>query len=297
MKSLPLLDRLDAQLLTLHVLERPLGDRAWLIAQGFDRPEGLARLPQAVRERLDALAERRLRGEPVAYLVGEKEFFGLSFQVNEAVLVPRPETEVAVECALQAILGLQGAQMLDASPVQVLDLGTGSGAIAVSLAWALHQNNGQRRGLGSLAARVCASDLSEAALAVARANAARHGVNIEFRQGAWFEPWAGERFDVIVSNPPYVPAGDPHLAALQHEPTVALVGAGADGLSDLRTIVGQATAHLKPGGWLMLEHGHDQAAVVRQAMAAAGLQDVGSRRDLAGIERVTAARHLDRHQL
>lgn len=277
------LDRLDRQLLTLHVLGRSLTERAWLIANDLDQPDGLATLPHDVLTALLALAQRRLRGEPVAYLVGEKEFFGLRFVVTPAVLVPRPETEALVSCGLQAVLGLQAAR--------VLDLGTGSGAVAVALA----VQAGQR----GQAARVCASDLSAEALAVARQNAAHHGVAIDFRQGPWLAPWhdgQGQplRFHCILSNPPYVAAGDPHLAALRHEPGVALVGEGEDGLGDIRSIVGQAMRHLLPGGCLALEHGHAQGDGIAALLRRTGFESVQTLADFAGLGRVTLGKTHDK---
>lgn len=296
------LDRLDRQLITLHALGRPLADRAWLVANDLDAPPGVAGLPIEVQTRLAALAERRLKGEPVAYLVGEKEFFGLSFEVTPAVLVPRPETEELVSCGLQALLGLEAAWiqaegLLGQGP-RVLDLGTGSGAIAVALAVQARQRGKP--------VQVHASDLSADALAVAWRNAARHGVAIDLRQGAWFEPWAGahdgpRRFDLILSNPPYVAAGDAHLAALRHEPMLALVGdgrrngaPGSDGLGDIRHIVAQAPEHLRPGGWLALEHGHTQGAAVRALLRQAGLENVQSLADTAGLERVSHGQMHDK---
>jgi len=216
---------------------------------------------------LSTLLQRRLAGEPVAYLLGTREFFGLAFEVTPAVLIPRPETELLVELALQR--ATHGAR--------VLDMGTGSGAIAVALAQArpdLH---------------VSALDASAAALAVARRNAARHQAGVRFLQSDWYGALAhGERFDVIVANPPYIVAGDAHLAQgdLRFEPIDALTD-HADGLSALSTIIGGAGAHLHSGGWLLMEHGYDQAPAVRARIAAAGLTAVQSWRDLAGIERVS----------
>jgi release factor glutamine methyltransferase len=282
------LDRLDRQLLTLYALGRPLTDRAWLIASDLDTPAGVAALPADTLARLHALAERRLKGEPVAYLVGEKEFFGLAFEVNADVLVPRPETELLVSCGLQAVVALQAAWMLaERFSATVLDLGTGSGAVPVALAVQARQQG--------LNVRVFASDLSDAALAVARRNAQRHAVGVDFRQGAWFEPWVDAdgqpmAFDVILSNPPYVVAGDPHLAGLRHEPTLALVGGGADGLGDVRTIVGQAARQLRPGGCLALEHGHNQGAAIARLLRDAGFTQVQTMEDTAGLGRITRGR-------
>jgi len=216
---------------------------------------------------LGALLQRRLAGEPVAYLLGTREFFGLAFEVTPAVLIPRPETELLVELALQRA----------AHGARVLDMGTGSGAIAVALAQA-------RPDL-----RVSALDASAAALAVARRNAARHQAGVRFLQGDWYGALAhGERFDVIVANPPYIVAGDAHLAQgdLRFEPIDALTD-HADGLSALSTIIAGAGAHLHTGGWLLMEHGYDQAPAVRARIAAAGLAEAQSWLDLAGIERVS----------
>lgn len=259
------LARLDAQLLLLHVLGRGAGERAWLIAHDDDA------LDSDAAARFDALCRRRADGEPVAYLVGEKEFFGLPLQVDARVLVPRPDTEVLVAWALELLAGR--------SAPRLLDLGTGSGAIALALAHARPD------------ARIEAVDRSAEALQVAAANAQRLGVTVRFRQADWFEGAAGP-YDLVVSNPPYVAEADPHLAALRHEPLSALA-AGADGLDDLRAIAAEAPRHLAPGAWLLLEHGHDQGPAVRDLLAAAGLHGSVSRRDLAGLERCTGARRLE----
>ena len=250
-------ERLDAQLLLLHVLGRPSGDRAWLLAHDTDI------LADAVWPAFAPLCARRVAGEPVAYLVGEKEFHGLGLQVDARVLVPRPDTETLVEWALQCLQGRTAPT--------VLDLGTGSGAIALAIGHARPD------------ARVAAVDRSAAALAVARANAQRLGLAIRFAEADWLEG-ADADLDLVVSNPPYVAAGDPHLAALRHEPLGALVS-GADGLDDIRRIVEDAPAHLRQGGWLLLEHGYDQAAAVRALLARRGFAEVQSRDDLAGIAR------------
>lgn len=254
--------RLDAQMLLLHALGRPAHDRAWLLAHDTDA------LADEAAARFRALCVRRAGGEPLAYLVGEKEFHGLALQVDARVLVPRPDTETLVEWALEQL----AAQPAPA----VLDLGTGSGAIALALQRARPD------------AQVEAVDASADALSVARANAQRLALPVRFRHAHWLEG-AGHGYHAIVSNPPYVAAGDAHLAALRHEPASALVS-GADGLADLRHIVQQAPAHLAPGGWLLLEHGFDQAAAVRALLAVRGFADVQSRRDLAGIERCSGGR-------
>jgi release factor glutamine methyltransferase len=251
------IDRLDAQLLLLHTLGRAAHDRAWLLAHDTDA------IPGAAWSALAARLSRRLAGEPVAYLLGEKEFHGLTLQVDARVLVPRPDTETLVDWALQCLEGR--------SAPRVLDLGTGSGAIALALQHARPD------------AEVDAVDASADALAVAEANAQRLGLPVRFRRAHWLDGAAGG-YAVIASNPPYRAAGDPHLAALQHEPLAALV-AGPDGLADIRQIVQQAPAHLADGGWLLLEHGHAQAAAVRQLLQTRGFAEVQSRDDLAGIQR------------
>ncbi len=222
-----------------------------------------ARAAQAI----EALFARRRAGEPIAYLTGEREFFGLSLRVTPAVLIPRPETELVVEQSLEAIARL-------ASP-RVLDLGTGSGAIAVAIAHARPD------------AEVWASDTSAAALDIARENAALHGVRVRFVHGVWFGALGGERFDLIAANPPYVAHGDPHLREgdLPFEPEVAQLG-GPDGMECLRHIAMAAREHLFPGGWLVVEHGHDQGERCRELFAENGFSDVEDLRDLAGLPRV-----------
>ncbi len=249
---------LDAEILVAHVL----GARRAVLAADPDRP-----LAPEEMFALESLVRRRLAGEPVAYLTGRREFWSLELEVTPDVLVPRPETELVVERVLAALAG--------AARPAVLDLGTGSGAIGLAVA---------RERPGAL---VTATDASAAALAVAGRNAARLGLrNLRFLQGAWFEPLAGSRFDVIASNPPYVAAGDPALAALAHEPRGALV-AGPDGLDAIAVIVPAAPAHLEPGGRLVVEHGAGQGAAVRALFSAAGFSAVATRADLAGHERVT----------
>ncbi|MGR4870864.1 peptide chain release factor N(5)-glutamine methyltransferase [Variovorax sp. LARHSF232] len=249
--------RLDAQLLLLHALGRGGDERAWLLAHDSDplAPEAAAAFERHL--------VRRLAGEPVAYLTGEKEFHGLSLQVDARVLVPRPDTETLVDWAIERLAGLH--------EVRVIDLGTGSGAIALALQKA-------RPDL-----QIHAVDASQDALEVARANAERLGLPVRFAHGDWLEG-AGTGYGLIVSNPPYIPTQDPHLPALAHEPLAALA-AGADGLDDIRRIIEAAPAHLDDDGWLLLEHGHDQAVQVRGLLAARGFAQVQSRKDLAGIER------------
>lgn len=250
-------DRLDAQLLLLHALGRAPHDRAWLLAHDTDA------MSHAAWAALAAQLSRRLAGEPVAYLLGTKEFHGLDLQVDARVLVPRPDTETLVDWALQCLEGR-------AAP-RVLDLGTGSGAIALALQHARPD------------AQVDAVDASADALVVAEANARRLGLPVRFAQAHWLDGAAGG-YTVIASNPPYIAADDPHLPALKHEPSSALI-AGADGLDDIRQIVQNAPDHLADSGWLLLEHGHDQAAAVRQLLETRGFAEVQSRDDLAGIQR------------
>jgi release factor glutamine methyltransferase len=258
-------DRLDAQLLLLQALDRAGQDRAWLLAHDTDA------LSADARARFAALVARRAAGEPLAYLTGHREFFGLDLQVDPRVLVPRPDTETLVSWALAVLPAAPGPAAESAPRVPVLDLGTGSGAIALAL-------KSQRPDL-----HVQALDHSEAALAVARSNARRLGLAVTFRQGNWLGG-VQERFQLIVANPPYIADADPHLPALRFEPLQALT-AGADGLRDLRAIVAAAPACLTPGGWLLLEHGYDQAGSVSQLLQAAGFTQVQSRADLAGIAR------------
>ena len=255
------LERIDAQLLLLHILNRADAGRAWLLAHDTDT------LAPSEQARFIALCQRRAAGEPVAYLRGMKEFYGLTLQVDARVLDPRPDTETLVDWALQLLAPLPAPR--------VLDLGTGSGAIALALQ---HQRAD---------AQVSAVDASADALAVAQANAKRLGLAVQFARGNWLRGVAGQ-FDVIASNPPYIAAADPHLAALRHEPLQALAS-GADGLDDIRTIVAQAPAHLQPCGWLLLEHGWDQAEAVQALLRAAGGEQVQSRKDLAGIVRCSGA--------
>lgn len=219
-------------------------------------------IPFEVENAFFELARKRRAGEPVAYLLGRKEFYGLELSVDSSVLIPRPETELLVDLALES------------KPGSLLDLGTGSGAIALAVKF------------NSPATRVVAVDADLSALATAKRNAVKLGLEVDFRHGRWFEPVAGERFDLVVANPPYVAEGDPHLAELRHEPRKALVS-GPDGLDDLGLIASKVGAFLRPGGRVLLEHGIGQDAPVRVFLAAAGLAKVASWPDLAGIARVS----------
>lgn len=240
-------------------------------ACGFSQASVLAHpereLPAAAAASFAAMAARRGAGEPIAYILGRREFYGLMLAVSPAVLIPRPETELLVELALER------------RPSTVLDLGTGCGAIALAIKQLLPQ------------ARVVAVDASAAALVLARRNAARHSLAIDLRHGPWFAPVAGERFELIVGNPPYVAEGDPHLAQgdVRFEPRAALV-AGPDGLESIRDIVRQAKNFLAPGGWLLLEHGLGQETAVRQLLASCGFDAIATWPDLAGIARVSGGR-------
>lgn len=258
--------RIEAQAL----LRRALGDvsRAWLIAHESDAPT------PAQLVAFDMLLQRRLLGEPVAYLLGEREFFGLNFSVTPEVLIPRPDTETLVEAALQHIP--------PDAPCRVLDMGTGSGAIAIAVA------------INRPQAKVTAVDRSQSALGTAERNARQlHVGNTEFKASHWFSALAGEKFDVIVSNPPYIATDDPHLAQgdLRFEPASALVS-GIDGLDDIRHIVSQAPNHLVSGGWLLLEHGYDQAERVAQLLRESGFGEVASLPDLAEVLRVAQGKLL-----
>ena len=256
--------RREAQILFGHAMGV---SRAWLSAHRDDAAD-----PSAA-DAFCELVRRRQAGEPVAYLVGKREFYGLEFRVTPHVLIPRADTETLVEAALEKLV--EGARS------DVLDLGTGSGCIAITIAHVRPE------------ARVTAVDVSAAALIVARENTASIGVNAEFVQGAWFEQLAGRRFDLIVSNPPYVATGDPHLdqGDLRFEPAMALAS-GDDGLADIRIIVAGAPAYLREGGWLLFEHGYKQADACRDLLINAGFGEVISRADIAGLPRVAGGRLL-----
>ena len=254
------LPRLDAQMLLLQACELPIHDRAWLLAHSDEV------LNFETQKRYLDFLQRRAGLEPLAYITGVKEFFGLQLHIDQRVLDPRPETETLVEWALTCVA--------DTSKPRIADLGTGSGAIALAIKHSRPD------------ALVIAVDASADAIAVATANANRLELEIVTHVGSWCATLAGQTFDLIVSNPPYVAEGDAHLAQLTHEPISALV-AGKDGLDDLRQIVTQAAEHLKPGAWLLLEHGFDQAQAVQDILANQGFLSVQSRPDLAGILRCT----------
>jgi release factor glutamine methyltransferase len=222
-------------------------------------------IPFEVENAFFELTKKRQSGVPVAYILGRKEFYGLALSVNPTVLIPRPETELLVDLALER------------KPASVLDLGTGSGAIAIALKFNLPGT------------RVVAVDSDLSALVTAKRNAAKLNLEIDFRHGRWFEPVAGERFGLIVSNPPYVASGDPHLPDLRHEPRGALV-AGPEGLDAIREIVKAAGVFLLPGAWLLLEHGFGQEEAVRELISGAGLESVTTWPDLAGIARVSGGK-------
>jgi release factor glutamine methyltransferase len=268
----------DARILLLHTLNKPTTDLAWLVANDNNPVSTL----QA--DAYSALCARRRAGEPVAYIVGHKEFYGLKLAVDKRVLDPRDDTETLVDWALELLPVTVRAEPTEGlaktksnsgqakAALRVLDLGTGSGAIALAVQSKRPQT------------QVHATDASADALVVAQANAAGHQLPVQFHQGSWFSAVAGQKFDVIVSNPPYIAAADPHLTALTHEPLQALAS-GADGLDDIRHIIAQAPQHLNAGGWLLLEHGYDQAAAVRDLLVQGGFAQVGSRKDVADIER------------
>ena len=251
--------RVDAQVICAHMLGV---NRAYLAAHPMQV------LTETQDARIDMMVAQRSMGHPIAYLVGKREFYSRDFSVSPEVLIPRPETETLVEEALRH------------RPSSVLDLGTGSGVLAITLA------------LERPAWSVTATDNSDDALAIARSNAADLGARIEFLQGEWYAPVAGRRFDLVVSNPPYVARGDPHLRQgdLRFEPARALTDGSVDGLDSIRQIVAGARDHLNPGGFVLIEHGYDQAPAVAALLAMAGFTDLISVPDLAGIPRVAGGR-------
>ena len=257
------MDRTDATVIMSEVLGV---NRAWIAANP------MRILSETQDAQIEMLAAQRAMGRPVAYLLDRREFYGRDFALDASVLIPRPETETLIEAALPRLT----------PRASCLDLGTGSGAIAITLACQRPE------------ARLVATDVSDAALAVARRNAERHHCSgrVEFLKGSWYEPLAGRAFDVIVSNPPYVAAADPHLGRgdLRFEPREALTDGSADGLASIRAIVAGAPAHLRPGGWLLFEHGHDQAAAARGLLESAGFGSIVSLPDLAGIARVAGGK-------
>ncbi len=256
-------ERADAEALLLHVLQQP---RSWLFAHADEVPD------MDVQTAYATLVERRAAGEPVAYITGRRGFWSLELEVTSATLIPRPETELLVELALQRLPSVAACN--------VADLGTGSGAVALAIARERPR------------ARVVATDASAAALAVAQRNAQRLGLgNVAFVHGDWLAPLAGQHFDLIVSNPPYIEAADPHLAQgdLRFEPPAALAS-GPDGLDAIRRIVRDARAHLHPDAWLLFEHGWNQGLAARVLLAEAGYADVFSALDLEQRDRVSGGR-------
>lgn len=256
-------ERVDAELLLLHLIDQP---RSWLIGHADDM------LPPDLLARYGELIERRVAGEPVAYLLGRRGFWTLDLEVTPDTLIPRPDTELLVELALQRL-------PRDVS-CSVADLGTGSGAVALAIA--------VERPLS----QVIATDASVAALAVARRNAERHAIgNVTFAHGDWLAPLAQQRFDLVVSNPPYIESDDPHLARgdLRFEPTSALAS-GSDGLDDIRRIVRDARACLHPGGWLLFEHGWNQGGSARDLLIESGYTQVFTAQDLGRRDRVSGGR-------
>lgn len=259
--------RMDAQMLLLQACGREAHDRAWLIAHGDDRPS------ETELATWQSHLKRRIDGEPVAYILGHKAFYGLRLSISPAVLDPRDDTETLVDWALTLIP--------KDTVFNVLDLGTGSGAVALALA--------AHRPL----AQITATEASAEALALARTNAQGMHLSVNFiaadaREPNWLAALSDERFELIVSNPPYIAEGDPHLPALKHEPILALTS-GHDGLDAIRSIIMHAPKHLTPGGWLLLEHGHDQAQRVHRLLELHGFTSSATRQDLSGIDRCTGA--------
>jgi release factor glutamine methyltransferase len=257
-------ERLDAQWLLAHHLGRP---RSWLLAHDTDT------LPAEVARAFRADLQRRADGVPLAYLTGRREFHGLELHVTPDVLDPRPDTETLVDWALELLAG----ELVVVETPQVVDLGTGSGAIALAVKH------------GCPRASVRALDVSAAALAVARTNGQRLGLAVDWLASDWWSALPPPAVHLALSNPPYIAADDPHLPALRHEPIEALTP-GGDGLAALAAVMAGAPGRVLPGGWLLLEHGHDQGEVVRRRLAGAGFEAVATRRDLAGHERCTGGR-------
>ncbi|HEX4763155.1 MAG TPA: peptide chain release factor N(5)-glutamine methyltransferase [Usitatibacter sp.] len=255
------IDRIDAQVIMAHMLGV---NRAYLASHPMQV------LTESQDARIDLMVAQRAMGMPVAYLVGKREFYSREFEVCPDVLIPRPETETLIEAAIRHA----------GNPATALDLGTGSGIVAITLACELPQVS------------MTAIDSSAAALAIARANAKAHNARVELLEGEWYAPVAGRRFDLIVSNPPYVAGGDPHLVQgdLRFEPRHALTDGSGDGLDSIRHIVAGARAHLNPGGAILIEHGYDQAEAVAALLARAGFADLASIKDLAGIPRVAGGK-------
>lgn len=259
-------ERWDAQQLMAHLLGC---DRAGLVLRGNEV------LAPATLQRWQADVARLMAGEPLAYLTGVQGFHGLLLQVSPDTLIPRPDTEVLVDWAIELVRARRAGDTTHA-----VDLGTGSGAIALAVRQACPQVD------------MTAVDISPGALRVAQCNAQQLGLPIRFVQGSWWQPLVGQTYDLVLSNPPYIHGQDPHLAALGHEPLGALTP-GGDGLDDLRRLAEGAPAHLRPGGWILMEHGHDQAAAVAELLRAQGLQSIQTRVDLAARPRVTGAQQPD----
>ncbi|MBL8514361.1 MAG: peptide chain release factor N(5)-glutamine methyltransferase [Betaproteobacteria bacterium] len=263
------IERRDAEVLLGKLLQC---NRAFLIAHGQDE------LDTVIGMRFESWVTRREQGEPVAYITGTREFYGREFCVSPAVLIPRPETEHLIEQALARLSSPYPSELRTSA--RILDMGTGSGAIAVTLALERPQ------------CVVTACDVSTASLTMAAENAVRLGAHVEFIQSDWYAALTGRTFDLIVSNPPYVAAHDAHLSQgdLRFEPTRALTDESVDGLASIRHIVEGAHAHLAPGGWLLFEHGYDQAGAARDLLLIAGFEDLICEKDLAGIPRVSGGR-------
>jgi release factor glutamine methyltransferase len=264
------IDRREAEMLIAEVLG---ATRAYVMAH----PERTLDADQETK--VNDWIARRAAGEPIAYLLGKREFYGRDFEISLATLIPRPETELLVEQALARIS--EHKSLETRSSASVLDMGTGSGVIAISVALAFAHDD----------VAITATDISPGALAIARKNAQELGASVEFIASSWYAALAGRKFDLIVSNPPYVAVDDKHLMQgdLRFEPLTALTDGSADGLDSIRVIVGDAAAHLHPRGWLLFEHGYDQADACRDLLLKSGFDNPISIRDLAGIPRVAVA--------